>query len=88
MLLTMLTFCNRQNRRSGFSGMAQEWLWSWLFLGLLASGTSRYRYERPSRVVEIKQGRLQGTLVEVPLVSPYSSSAAGNDKNQVGAMLL
>lgn len=60
---------------------AKHWLWICLFLGLLASGTSRYRYERPSRVVEIKQGRLQGTLVEVPLVSPYSS--AGADKNQV-----
>ena len=59
---------------------AKHWLWICLFLGLLASGTSRYRYERPSRVVEIKQGRLQGTLVEVPLVSPYSSAA---DKNQV-----
>ena len=27
-------------------------------------------------------------LVEVPLVSPYSSSAAGNDKNQVGHLMM
>ncbi len=44
--------------------------------------------------MEIKQGRLQGTLVEVPLVSPYSSGAANGgpassaaDKNQVFAPL-
>ena len=53
---------------------------SLLFLALVATGTSRYRYERPSRVVEIKQGRLQGTLVEVPLTSPF---ATNGDKNQV-----
>ena len=51
-----------------------------LFLACVATGTSRYRYERPSRVVEIKQGRLQGTMVEVPLTSPFSSNG---DKNQV-----
>ena len=59
--------------------MVKIFLGSILFLACLATGTSRYRYERPSRVVEIKQGRLQGTLVEVPLTSPFS----GGDKNQV-----
>ena len=72
--------------------MCGEWLWGFLFLGLLASGTSRYRYQRPSRVVEIKQGRLQGTLVEVPLLSPFSSTksatTATNDKNQVGLLFI
>jgi hypothetical protein len=85
-MMAMVTFGFLTSKhKSATRSVATEWLWSWLFLGLLASGNpSRYRYERPSRVVEIKQGRLQGTLVEVPLVSPYSSSAAGNDKNQVG----
>ena len=59
--------------------MVKLLLESVLFLACVATGTSRYRYERPSRVVEIKQGRLQGTLVEVPLTSPFS----GGDKNQV-----
>ena len=84
-----VTFGFFSKHKSATRSVATEWLWSWLFLGLLASGNpSRYRYERPSRVVEITQGRLQGTLVEVPLVSPYSSSAAGNDKNQVGHLMI
>ena len=66
----------------------KQLLLSLLFLGLLASGTSRYRYERPSRVVEIKQGRLQGTLVEVPLVSPFSSGPTNSDKNQVKFVIM
>ena len=60
----------------------KQLLLSLFFLGLLASGTSRYRYERPSRVVEIKQGRLQGTLVEVPLATSFATAPA-SDKNQV-----
>ena len=87
--MAAVTFGFFSKHKSATRSVATEWLWSWLFLGLLASGNpSRYRYERPSRVVEIKQGRLQGTLVEVPLVSPYSSSAAGNDKNQVGHLMI
>ena len=88
-MMAAVTFGFFSKHKSATRSVATEWLWSWLFLGLLASGNpSRYRYERPSRVVEIKQGRLQGTLVEVPLVSPYSSSAAGNDKNQVGHLMI
>ena len=45
-----------------------------VFLGLLGSGQTRYRYERPSRVVEIKQGRLQGIQAELPLILPTPDS--------------
>jgi hypothetical protein len=58
-------------------GATKVLLVSAILLNMLASGQTRYRYERPSRVVEIKQGRLQGTLVEVPIIS------SGQDKNQV-----
>ena len=67
MMMPLSNFC-------GFRSAKQMLLLSAIFLSLLASGTSRYRYERPSRVVEIKQGRLQGTLVEVPLLSTVTSS--------------
>jgi hypothetical protein len=35
---------------------------------LITVGQTKYRFERPSRVVEIKHGKIQGTLVELPIV--------------------
>ena len=35
--------------------------------------------ERPSRVVNLKQGRVQGTLVEVPLVSASQAEDTNSD---------
>ena len=76
--MLLINFCGCRSAKQGLFLCT-------ILLSLLASGTSRYRYERPSRVVEIKQGRLQGTLVEVPLLSTVTSSSV---KTQVIHIIL
>ena len=41
------------------------------------SGAKRPPLERPSRIVQLKQGRVQGTLTELPIVS--TATSAGQD---------
>ena len=40
-------------------------------------GLCKYRFERPSRVVEIKHGRIQGSLVELPIVPTSTGPPSG-----------
>ena len=44
--------------------------------GVLTLGDMRHRFERPSRVVQLKQGRVQGTLAELPIMSTSSAPSS------------
>ena len=79
--MLLINFCGCRSAKQGLFLCT-------ILLSLLASGTSRYRYERPSRVVEIKQGRLQGTLVEVPLLSTVTSSSVKTQVIHIISLLL
>ena len=79
--MLLINFCGCRSAKQGLFLCT-------ILLSLLASGTSRYRYERPSRVVEIKQGRLQGTLVEVPLLSTVTSSSVKTQVIHIVLLLL
>jgi hypothetical protein len=51
---------------------------------LLSVGqTTKYRFERPSRVVEIKHGRIQGTLVELPIVPTSTGPPTGSGDGDI-----
>jgi len=54
-----------------------------VFAMLLSIGQTKYRFERPSRVVEIKHGRIQGTLVELPIVPTSTGPPTGSGDGDI-----
>lgn len=50
---------------------------------LLSVGQTKYRFERASRVVEIKHGRIQGNLVELPIVPTSTGLPAGSSDGDI-----
>ena len=50
---------------------------------LLSVGQTKYRFERASRVVEIKHGRIQGTLIELPIVPTSTGPPTGSSDGDI-----
>ena len=55
-----------------------------IFVATLASGVhSKHRFERPSRVVEIKHGKIQGNLIELPIVPTSTGPPSGSSDGDI-----
>ena len=50
---------------------------------LLGVGQTKYRFERPSRVVEIKHGKIQGSLIELPIVPTSTGPPTGSNDGDI-----